>query len=150
MIYDYNNYYRDYYNKNKIKYFRSNKKYISKIKRHCIYKLIDKNRNVLYIGSTDNIYTRLSQHITKNSHLLVNNKGWEKLNCHFEYAHVDAVTQIERLYIEHYLINKYMGKGIWNHRECYVETEKDFKITDTRKVELDSIADNLPWINFNK
>lgn len=150
MIYDYDNYYRAYYNNNKDKYIRSNKKYLEKNKRHCIYKLIDCQDYVRYVGSTENIYSRISQHSSGNTHLELTYERWQALGCHFEYAYVDAITMEERLYIEHYLINKYAkrDKKIWNCRECYVE--RNFSLTEERKCELEEIAEHLDFKVFDR
>lgn len=143
MIYDYENYYKNYYIEHREKYLRSNRKYLEKTRRHCIYLLTNKDDNVMYVGSTNNIFSRMSFHLKGFGYLNLNEKNWTDNNykC-FKYAYLDAVNKTERLYIEGYLINKYRKKN----KLLNIYNNKDYNysnITEERKCKLEELAESL-------
>jgi excinuclease UvrABC nuclease subunit len=68
-----------------------------------VYKFIDNENNVIYVGRTENITRRITkEHFTKNGHLP---KTCYDKCCRIEYAKVKSLNE-SRLY-ELYLISKY-------------------------------------------
>lgn len=71
-----------------------------------VYKFIDENNRILYIGKTTNMERRMKQHFSSNSHLKKQGKGdiynkiqrIEYLKCNTEY---DALVK-ELYYINYY------------------------------------------------
>lgn len=69
-----------------------------------IYKFVDKNNNVLYIGKSKSLYTRIKQHFL-NGHLDAN--CYKETNAIYYY---NFDTQMEMDIYEIYYINKYLPK----------------------------------------
>jgi predicted transcriptional regulator len=76
-----------------------------------VYKFINKEERIIYIGKTNNIKNRISQHLSKG-HL--SQECYNEIN-HIEYAEIDNKTNC-CLY-EVYYINKYKPK--YNKRHKY-------------------------------
>lgn len=132
-----------YYTGNEEYFKKYYKKYHEENKRHCIYLLIDKNKKVKYVGSTDNIYNRINLHTNGYSNLELTKEKWNDLGLsHFMVGYLDSVNKQERLYIEYYLINKFSKENdLINNYEPYELKFKD--IEEFRKCELEELAESL-------
>lgn len=75
-------------------------------KGYGVYRFLDKNEKVIYIGMTNNIWRRImNQHFKKNGHL--------SQECYSQTARVDIIklkNNLECKALEEYLINKYRPK----------------------------------------
>ena len=96
---------------------------------HYVYKFLNKRNNVLYVGKTDNIYSRIYQHFVKG-HLLP--ECYEQVES-IEYCKLNNKTEMS-IY-EIYYINKYQPK----FNVC-------FNYGDKTQLELKE----LEWISYNK
>ena len=118
-----------------------NKKFYEQNTRDAVYMLISKDEEVLYIGSTNNLYKRINEkHICGWSHLKLDKDRWKGLNCsRFDYSYLDGLinSKEERLYIEKILINRF--NPILNEYEPI----KNNNISEERKAELEMIVDSL-------
>ena len=134
----------------KEKYYIGNEEYFRKYykrfreenTRHCIYLIVDKDLKVRCVGSTDNMYARYFQHIGGFSSIELTEEKWQTNNLdHFEVAYCDCVSKEERLYMEYYLIDKYIDNDLLNTYEPYANKFKDME--ELKKVELEEYADSL-------
>lgn len=94
-----------------------------------IYRFIDKNRKVIYVGKTNNLNKRYNQHFGKKGHLTKEcyNSVWK-----IEYIKVDS--ELNALLLETYYINKYRPK--------YNKLNKTYRPTNIENVNLKEIKDN--------
>ena len=94
-----------------------------------VYRFIDGNKKVIYVGKTNNLDKRYVQHFSKNGHLSKDcyNSVWK-----IEYIKVDS--EINALLLETYYINKYRPK--------YNKLNKTYKATSLKDVNLKEIKDN--------
>lgn len=123
-----------YYIGNEQYFRRYYKRFREENKRHCIYLLVDNLGKVKMVGSTDNMYARYHQHVGGFSSIELTPEKWKDLKLdHFEVAWCDAVTKQERLYMEHFLIDKYKDNGLLNIHEPYQYKFKDTE--ELRKIE---------------
>ena len=85
---------------------------------YAVYRFLDKNKNIIYIGMTNNAYIRIfQQHFTNRGHL--------PYECYNSTCRVDIIklySNLEAKGLEDYLINKYRPK--FNKRD----KEKDIFI----------------------
>ncbi|QEZ68934.1 hypothetical protein D4A35_08305 [Paraclostridium bifermentans] len=90
-------------------------------KGYAVYRFLDVNKNIIYVGMTNNAYRRIfQQHFTKNGHL--------PFECYNLAARVDIIklnNNLEAKGLEDYLINKYRPR--FNKRD----KEKDIFITNS-------------------
>ncbi|WP_162985713.1 GIY-YIG nuclease family protein [Virgibacillus halodenitrificans] len=101
-----------------------------------IYRFLNKNREIIYIGSTKNIYNRISnQHFSNSGHL--EPKQYSQVDI-VEYAKVSESS--DRLLLENYLITKI--KPPFNKREK--------KYTDEIYSNIISEVNNLNWIKYEQ
>lgn len=73
--------------------------------KYCVYRFLDKFKNILYIGKTKNIRARISQHFSSQGHLP--KKCYENV-CYIEYAELVSHNAMD-IY-EMYLIDTYRPK----------------------------------------
>ena len=94
-----------------------------------IYRFIDSNKRILYVGKTNNLDKRFVQHFRKNGHLPKECYGsvWK-----IEYIKVDS--ELNALLLETYYINKYRPK--------YNKLNKTYRATSTDNVNLREIKEN--------
>ena len=75
-------------------------------KGYAVYRFLDENKNIIYIGMTNNAYRRIfKQHFTNHGHL--------PDECYKSTCRVDIVkleNNLEAKGLENYLINKYRPK----------------------------------------
>ncbi|WGX77398.1 nucleotide excision repair endonuclease (plasmid) [Paraclostridium bifermentans] len=109
-----------------------------------IYRFLDANEKIIYVGKTNNLDRRYTQHFSKKGHLPRDcyNSVWK-----IEYIKTD--TELNALLLETYYINKY--------RPQYNKLNKTYKATSTENVNLKEIKDNWkvykivnPLLNTNK
>lgn len=98
-----------------------------------VYRFIDKNKKIIYVGKTNNLDRRFGQHFNKGGHLPKEcyNSVWK-----MEYIKVDS--ELNALLLETYYINKYRPK--------YNKLNKTYKATSTKNVNLKEISTN--WKTF--
>lgn len=94
-----------------------------------VYRFIDGNKKVIYVGKTNNLDKRYVQHFNKNGHLP---KECYKSVWKIEYIKVDS--ELNALLLETYYINKYRPK--------YNKLNKTYKATSTDNVNLKEIKEN--------
>lgn len=94
-----------------------------------VYRFIDGNNKVIYVGKTNNLDRRFSQHFNKSGHLPKEcyNSVWK-----MEYIKVDS--ELNALLLETYYINKYRPK--------FNRLNKTYRATSTENVNLKDIKDN--------
>lgn len=94
-----------------------------------IYRFIDKNQKVAYVGKTNNLNKRYNQHFGKRGHLTKEcyNSVWK-----IEYIKVDS--ELNALLLETYYINKYRPK--------YNKLNKTYRPTNTNNVNLKEIRND--------
>ncbi len=96
-------------------------------KGYGVYRFLDKDKNVIYIGMTNNIWRRImNQHFKNSGHL--------SQECYSQTARVDIIklkNNLECKALEEYLINKYRPKfnkrdkhKSYGYIEQYEEMEK--------------------------
>jgi predicted GIY-YIG superfamily endonuclease len=97
---------------------------------------------LIYIGSTDNIATRMSDHLY--GHSAVSKKVDDKM-FDIYYTEVAGVNREELYFIEYYLIDKY--KEIYGDKPIgnEVDTYNIENIPTSRQAELMLLADNLEF-----
>ena len=142
-------YNRKYYSANREYYsaysIKNGKKYREAKKRNCIYKLINKNGNVVYIGSTSSFKVRFSNHCDCNSSLKLTQERWNELEGDYWQVAYTDVNREELFYIEYLLVNDCKDKCLVN---------KDFKfnskiiISEDRKHELLEVSKGLVFTIF--
>lgn len=94
-----------------------------------VYRFIDGNNKVIYVGKTNNLDRRFGQHFNKSGHLPKEcyNSVWK-----MEYIKVDS--ELNALLLETYYINKYRPK--------FNRLNKTYRATSTENVNLKDIKDN--------
>lgn len=94
-----------------------------------IYRFIDKNQKIAYVGKTNNLNKRYNQHFGKKGHLTKEcyNSVWK-----IEYIKVDS--ELNALLLETYYINKYRPK--------YNKLNKTYGPTNTNNVNLKEIRND--------
>lgn len=94
-----------------------------------IYRFIDKNQKIVYVGKTNNLTKRYNQHFRNRGHLTKEcyNSVWK-----VEYIKVDS--ELNALLLETYYINKYRPK--------YNKLNKTYRPTNIENVNLKEIKDN--------
>lgn len=141
-------YNKQYVEKNRDKINLRNKEYVKQFEHDAVYLLANVNQEIIYIGSTNNLYKRINgRHKCGNSNLKLTKERWIDLGCdHFEFCHVDGLEKKEeRLYIERELIKKY--NPILNIDN---PLKDDSCISDERKAELETIIDDIVWKLWTK
>lgn len=102
-------------------------------KKYYVYRFLDKNNNVIYVGRTNSIITRMNQHFDTDGHLPTE---WYEQVEHIEYIKMSSIID---MYIkELYYINRL--KPIYNRNDININDEKYFDKVDE---ELDI------WIDEN-
>ena len=111
-----NKYFKEYYQKNKKHIREQQKAYRNKLKAfyggNYIYVYIRKNEslkedNIMYIGSTDNLYRRYFAHKNLTTYPGLILYGFKTIKYNMYYLELDKNLTREQLYsIEYYLINK--------------------------------------------
>lgn len=93
-----------------------------------VYRFIDSNKKIIYVGKTNNLDKRYIQHFKKNGHLPKECYGsvWK-----IEYVKVDS--ELNALLLETYYINKFRPK--------YNKLNKTYRATSTDNVNLKEIND---------
>lgn len=94
-----------------------------------IYRFIDKNQKIVYVGKTNNLTKRYNQHFGNRGHLTKEcyNSVWK-----VEYIKVDS--ELNALLLETYYINKFRPK--------YNKLNKTYRPTNIENVNLKEIKDN--------
>lgn len=94
-----------------------------------IYRFIDKNQKIVYVGKTNNLTKRYNQHFGNRGHLTKEcyNSVWK-----VEYIKVDS--ELNALLLETYYINKFRPK--------YNKLNKTYRSTNIENVNLKEIKDN--------
>ncbi|MBZ9616779.1 hypothetical protein [Clostridium estertheticum] len=113
------------------------KKYLKSMKTNIIYKVLNEDNTIKYIGSTDSV-CRLNFHKGGFGKLDLNNNYGKIM-----YSEIKKINRIELYFIEYYLINKY--NPTLNKEKGNLH---DFLFIDERKVELIDIADELKYNDF--
>lgn len=117
----------DCYHKYKNKWDNNNEEHNKEYKKeweelhkgYYLYIILNKFNEVLYVGSTENIYTRIQQHISCNSNIkkLMQTEEWDKIN------YLDVTTLVynreELNYLENVLIEIYETK--WNTKRNIIK-----------------------------
>lgn len=145
-------YHRNYYKENKEhldnyhkNYYKEHKKYwkdrMEKMKGNYIYRYTSlTNRSIYYVGSTDNLISRLFYHENGFSGIVDYIDGRDYKIDFIDLG--EEVSREERLFIEGYLINKY--KPIINK----IDTGHNYLFEDYRKNELINIAEKIEWTSM--
>lgn len=107
-------------------------------KKYYIYKFLDKNNNVIYIGRSENIEQRIATHFSPSGHLP--KKCYKNVKS-VEYIEVD--TKIDMFIMELYYINKF--KPIYNTADKY-EDEIQTKIDESLNLWKEYDKDNIKII----
>lgn len=94
-----------------------------------IYRFIDKNNKIIYVGKTNNLDKRYSQHFNKNGHL-----PKECYDSVWKMDYIKLDTELNALLLETYYINAYRPK--------YNKLNKTYRPTSTQNVNLKEIKDN--------
>lgn len=94
-----------------------------------IYRFVNKDQKVIYVGKTNNLNKRYNQHFGKRGHLTKDcyNSVWK-----IEYIKVDS--ELNALLLETYYINKFRPK--------YNKLNKTYRSTNTENVNLKEIQNN--------
>ena len=95
-------------------------------KKSYVYRFIDKDKKIIYVGKSNNLDRRYGQHFKKGGHLPKEcyNSVWK-----MEYIKVDS--ELNALLLETYYINKYRPK--------YNKLNKTYRATSTKNVNLKEI-----------
>lgn len=94
-----------------------------------VYRFIDENKKVIYVGKTNNLDKRYVQHFNKNGHLP---KECYRSVWKIEYIKVDS--ELNALLLETYYINKFRPK--------YNKLNKTYRATSTDNVNLKEIKES--------
>ncbi|MGL5642021.1 MAG: nucleotide excision repair endonuclease [Paraclostridium sp.] len=94
-----------------------------------VYRFINSNENIIYVGKTNNLDRRYVQHFNKKGHL-----PSECYNSVWKIEYIKTDTELNALLLETYYINKY--------RPQYNKLNKTYKATSTENVNLKEIKDN--------
>lgn len=97
-----------------------------------MYRFLNKDGEIIYIGRTINIHQRINQHKTTGG---VINRANDEVN-NIEYVKCSSHT--EMVMLELYLIDKYKPK--YNIADLY----------ENESINIFQIKDNLVWIEYNK
>lgn len=146
-------------NEKGLEYYRKRKA----ITKYCVYRFIDIWENVIYIGKTETLVTRLSNHFSKSTHLP--NSAYKYLD-RIEIQLMDSATLMDIKEI--YYINKFKPKYNFNHvtndpiylikefeKDIWVDYEEFRKIIEkenNHKKAIDKVADKTKNIEliYNK
>lgn len=96
-----------------------------------LYRFLDEDYNILYVGRTNNLENRINQHFSFNGH--IEKSCYEKVK---KIEYVELKSQFDMVLKEIYYINKFLPP--YNKRHVY-ENEKSEIILD--------FTDN--WIDYN-
>lgn len=94
-----------------------------------IYRFLDANEKIIYVGKTNNLDKRYAQHFSKKGHL-----PRECYNSVWKIEYIKTDTELNALLLETYYINKY--------RPQYNKLNKTYKATSVKDVNLKEIKDN--------
>ncbi len=117
-----------------------------------VYRFLDKDKNIIYIGMTNNIWRRImNQHFKNSGHL--------SQECYSQTARVDIIklkNNLECKALEEYLINKYKPKfnkrdkhKSYGYIEQYEEMEKwkpYRKLRDFNEAPITVDKDNIIFV----
>jgi excinuclease UvrABC nuclease subunit len=99
------------------------------ISKSYIYRFLDSQKKIIYVGKTNNLDKRYIQHFNKNGHL---SKECYRSVWKIEYIKVDS--ELNALLLETYYINKYRPK--------YNKLNKTYRATSIDNVNLKEIKEN--------
>lgn len=105
---------------------------------------IKNNNDVLYVGSTNSLYSRMENHFhmhTPETKQIFEMNNWDRI----EYLNIDEneiQTRMELLYIENLIINKYIG--LKNINSAISEKNINY-MSQERKIYLENIANSAVW-----
>lgn len=94
-----------------------------------VYRFINSDEKIIYVGKTNNLDRRYVQHFNKKGHL-----PSECYNSVWKIEYIKTDTELNALLLETYYINKYRPK--------YNKLNKTYKATSTENVNLKEIKDN--------
>lgn len=127
------------------------KSWVSGHKQKVIYKFVPTIRKfdeeVTYLGSTDNIASRMSDHFNRYSAVSKKIMDTQYESYDVYYAEVDGVNREELFAIEYYLMNSYKtthGENPFGNSDDKYQFDK---ISTSRLNELYEIADGLEFSN---
>lgn len=101
---------------------------IKDLSKYCVYRFIDKNKKIIYIGYTEDIYTRMNGHFSSKNRL-------DKTGIYNEVKIVEYISmpsKTEAQFLEKYFISKfspkYNSKGNLGDNETFlIEFKNDFE-----------------------
>ena len=112
------------------------KAYKQKFSGFYLYKILDNAGNILYVGQTTNIKTRIANHLCYNSNIaeFLKTQDWESI-YYIDVSNFVSNTK-ELLELETALINYY--KPSWNVRISKKEEEE-------KELLIDTLINNIDW-----
>lgn len=110
----------------------------------CIYRILN-NNEVLYVGRTNNMFSRIQNHVTGHTPAtkdIFENREWTSIECKNINGIIDNINEFS--YIENLYIEKY--KTI-NHNKGITDN-KSKQIKEDRKEYLKNIVNNINWVIY--